>query len=113
VIREGFTSDHGGAIPPNLLAISNTGNDPDYIAGCKEKGLRAHPARFPAEIPEFFINFLTTKDDLVIDPFAGSNVTGAVAETMGRRWLATDIDEEYVKGSEVRFENLQYSLVDG
>jgi DNA modification methylase len=113
VIREGFTSDQGGAIPPNLLAISNTGNDPAYIAACKERSLRPHPARFPAELPDFFINFLTTKGDLVVDPFAGSNVTGALAEALGRRWFATEIDEEYVKGSEARFKNLQYGLVDG
>jgi DNA modification methylase len=108
VIREGFTEDRGGAIPPNLLAISNTGNDRDYLEACKERDLRAHPA----EIPDFFINFLTEKDDLVIDPFAGSNVTGAVAESLARKWLSVDVDEEYVRGSMARFEHLQMQLVE-
>lgn len=112
VIREGFTEDRGGAIPPNLLAISNTGNDRDYLDACKERDLRAHPARFPAEIPDFFVNLLTEKDDLVVDPFAGSNVTGAVAESLGRKWLSVDIDEEYVRGSMARFEHLQLQLVE-
>jgi DNA modification methylase len=112
VVREGFTNDRGGAIPSNLLAVPNTGNDPKYIAACEERGLRPHPARFPAEIPEFFIEFLTTQGDFVVDPFAGSNVTGAVAESSGRRWLSCDIDDDYVLGSESRFDNLQYSLVD-
>jgi DNA modification methylase len=35
----------------------------------------------PTEIAEFFIRFLTDPGDLVFDPFAGSNTTGAVAET--------------------------------
>jgi site-specific DNA-methyltransferase (cytosine-N4-specific) len=35
VVKEGFTQDRGGAIPPNLLAISNTGNDREYTNGCK------------------------------------------------------------------------------
>ena len=107
VIREGFTEDRGGAIPPNLLAISNTGNDRGYLGGCRELGVKAHPARFPAELPDFFINLLTEAGDLVLDPFAGSNVTGAVAESLGRRWLSVDIDEEYLRGSIARFENTE------
>jgi DNA modification methylase len=104
VVREGFTADRGGAIPPNLLQISNTGNDKDYITTCKERGLRSHPARFPAELPEFFIKFLTEPEDLVLDPFAGSNVTGAVAQTLGRRWFSIDIEDEYLRGSLARFD---------
>jgi DNA modification methylase len=112
VIREGFTADRGGSIPPNLLAISNTGNDKEYLDSCRERGLRAHPARFPAELPDFFINLLTEPGDLVVDPFAGSNVTGAVAESLGRRWLSIDVDEEYLQGSTARFEQLQLQLVE-
>jgi site-specific DNA-methyltransferase (cytosine-N4-specific) len=112
VIREGFTEDRGGAIPPNLLAISNTGNDPEYLDSCKERGLRAHPARFPAELPDFFINMLTEPNDLVVDPFAGSNVTGAVAESQGRRWLSIDVEDEYLRGSIARFEHLQFRIVE-
>ena len=104
VIREGFTADRGGAIPPNLLAISNTGNDKEYLDSCRERGLRPHPARFPAELPEFFIQFLTEPGDVVLDPYAGSNVTGAVAESHGRRWMAIDVDDEYLRGSIARFE---------
>jgi DNA modification methylase len=112
VVREGFTEDHGGAIPPNLLEISNTGNDRDYLQACKKRGLRAHPARFPADIPDFFIRLLTEPGDVVLDPFAGSNVTGAVAESLGRRWLSVDVDEEYVRGSMARFEALQMRIVE-
>jgi DNA modification methylase len=112
VIREGFTEDRGGAIPPNLLAISNTGNDRDYLESCRERGIRSHPARFPSDLPDFFINFLTEPGDLVADPFAGSNVTGAVAESLGRRWLSIDIDDEYLRGSIARFEGLQLQMVE-
>jgi DNA modification methylase len=111
VVREGFTENRGGAIPPNLLAVSNTGNDKAYLDACKAKGVKPHPARFAAEIPEFFIQFLTDADDLVVDPFAGSNVTGMVAERLGRRWLSMDIDPDYVSGSAARFDNLQTELV--
>jgi site-specific DNA-methyltransferase (cytosine-N4-specific) len=40
---------------------------------------------------------------LVLDPFAGSNTTGAVAERMNRKWLAIDCVENYLEGSKVRF----------
>jgi site-specific DNA-methyltransferase (cytosine-N4-specific) len=112
VVREGFTKDRGGAIPPNLLAISNTGNDSEYVNSCKDRGLKPHPARFAPDVPRFFIEMLTDPGDLVIDPFAGSNVTGQVAESLDRRWLAIEIDRDYLQGSAIRFENLQVELSD-
>jgi DNA modification methylase len=112
VVREGFTEDRGGAIPPNLLAISNTGNDRGYLESCRANGIRPHPARFPMEIPDFFIKFLTEPGDIVVDPFAGSNVTGAVAESLGRRWLSIDVEDEYLRGSIARFADLQLHLAE-
>jgi len=112
VVREGFTHDRGGAIPPNLLSVSNTSNDKAYVDACKTNGLRTHPARFAPDIPRFFVEMLTDAGDLVVDPFAGSNVTGQIAESLGRRWLAIDIDREYLRGSAVRFENLQFEIAD-
>lgn len=112
VIREGFTTDRGGAIPPNMLAVPNTGNDRDYLQACKEAGCKPHPARFPAEIPRFFVEMLTEPGDLVVDPFAGSNMSGQVAETLDRRWVSIDVDKEYVVGSASRFRNLQLELAD-
>lgn len=107
VVREGFTHDRGGAIPPNLLCISNTGNDKEYVDACREAGRKTHPARFAPDVPRFFIEMLTEPGDLVVDPFAGSNVTGQVAESLGRRWVAIEIDRDYLDGSAVRFESLQ------
>lgn len=47
---------------------------------------------------------LTDGGDLVVDPFAGSNVTGEVCEHLKRRWVAVDIVEEYLEGSKFRFD---------
>jgi DNA modification methylase len=98
-----FQKDNGGAIPPNLLTIPNTRSYDPYIIKCREAGLTIHPARYPPEVPDFFIRFLTQPGQLVLDPFAGSNVTGQVAETLERRWLSIEINEEYVASSVVRF----------
>ena len=62
-----------------------------------------HPARFPPGVPEFFIRFLTEPRQLVLDPFAGSNVTGQVAETLERSWMSIEINGDYVAGSQLRF----------
>ncbi len=102
-ISEKFGTDHGGAIPPNLLVISNTESNSHYLRACREAGLPVHPARYPVELPEFFIKFLTEEGDLVLDPFAGSNATGRAAENVGRRWLAFEKEDLYVKGSAHRF----------
>lgn len=55
----------------------------------------AHPARFPAAIPSFFIRLLTRPGQLVFDPFAGTGTTGLAAERLGRRWLLTELDPAY------------------
>jgi DNA modification methylase len=51
----------------------------------------------------FFIQFLTKRHEIVLDPFAGPNTTGAAAEVLGRRWLSVEVDSKYVKGSKGRF----------
>jgi site-specific DNA-methyltransferase (cytosine-N4-specific) len=98
-----FATDNGGAIPSNLLQISNSESNGVYLGACKELGIKGHPARFPSKLPEFFIRLLTDPGDLVVDIFAGSNTTGMVAEVEGRRWLAFELNREYVAASVLRF----------
>lgn len=102
-IGKGFAKDNGGAIPSNLLQIPNSESNSQYMRGCKVVGAKRHPARFPSKLPEFFIRFLTQPDDLVVDIFAGSNTTGAVAEVEGRRWIAVDKRLDYLATSAFRF----------
>ena len=65
--------------------------------------MKIHPARFPAALPEFFLKLVTDEGDLVLDPFAGSNTTGAVAEALHLRWIAVDNVREYLDASRFRF----------
>jgi len=102
-IGRAFGKDNGGAIPPNLLQIPNSESNGAYLRGCKAVGVKGHPARFPAKLPEFFIRFLTDPGDLVVDIFAGSNTTGHVAECEGRRWLAFEESLHYLAASSFRF----------
>jgi DNA modification methylase len=109
-ISTNFRRDLGGSIPHNLLQISNTDSNSGYLRMCASKGIKPHPARFPQGLPEFFIKFLTDPGDMVLDPFAGSNVTGRAAEDLGRYWLAVELSPEYLKASKFRF-GPQMSLV--
>lgn len=102
-IGKGFSKDNGGAIPSNLLQIPNTESNGTYLSACKVLDIKQHPARFPAKLPEFFIRFLTEPGDTVLDIFAGSNTTGQVAESEGRKWLAFEERMEYLAPSAFRF----------
>jgi DNA modification methylase len=104
-ISDKFQRDNGGAIPPNLLTLANTDSSGYYLRRCKEESIKSHPARFPQGLADFFIKFLTRPGDLVIDPFAGSNVTGASAESLGRKWIGIELDSTYAKASRFRFED--------
>jgi len=82
---------------------------------CREFDVDAHPARFPRQIPEFFVDYLTPDppyDDwdrseldrpIVLDIFAGSNITGKTAESRGRNWLAFEQEQKYIDSSQFRF----------
>lgn len=102
-ISSKFSVDNGAAIPPNLIAIPNTESNSFYLRYCEEKGLRPHPARYPAELPEYFVRMLTECDDLVIDPFAGSCVTGEVCERTERRWVCIELLQDYCEAAQGRF----------
>ena len=113
-----FLTDNGGAIPANVLVppgsdrwpeveavlpIPNTANQSVYHRRCREQNVLRHPAAMPEPLVRFFVKFLTEPGDLVLDPFAGSNTTGAIAEELGRRWLGIEANPEYAELSRIRF----------
>jgi site-specific DNA-methyltransferase (cytosine-N4-specific) len=114
-INESWDKIHsGGSIPPNLVEpgepddmhrMGNNSSNDGYTKKCKAAGIKIHPARFPALLPEFFIKMLTSEGDIVLDPFGGSMTTGAVAENLNRRWIGIDTVEEYLDGAKLRFDS--------
>lgn len=102
-ISAGFGKDNGGAIPSNLLVIPNTDSNSSYLRLCKELKVERHPARFPSELPAFFIKMLTDQGDTVLDIFGGSNTTGFTSEALNRKWLTFEINHDYLASSIFRF----------
>jgi site-specific DNA-methyltransferase (cytosine-N4-specific) len=96
--------DNGGSIPANIIICGNNDANGHYLERCNETGQKPHPARFPIQLPIFFIRFLTDPGDLALDPFAGSNTTGAACEEEGRKWLAIEKNRDYLVASQFRFE---------
>lgn len=102
-ITKKFARDRGGSIPGNLIQCGNNESNSEYIKILKSHKKKIHPARFPAELPRFFIDFVTDPGDVVLDPFSGSNTTGSVAEELKRKWISIETNEEYAKDSFLRF----------
>lgn len=100
-----WQKDNGGAISSNLLPYPNSSSNDSYQRFCKNLKIKAHPARYPYKLVEFWVNFLTDEGDLVVDIFGGSNTTGKVAEDLGRNWVSFDISQEYAASSIFRFCN--------
>lgn len=101
-----FFTDNNGAIPPNVISVANNESSSPYLRFCRANKIQPHPARMPIEVVDFFIKLLTDVGDLVLDPFAGSNTTGAAAESLGRKWISIETNQDYVNGSKGRFKVL-------
>jgi hypothetical protein len=122
VSKNGFLAPHEGSIPqnlfemevmqpgrtvrlPNAFSLANTSSNDFFLRQCRARRLTPHPARMPAGLAAFFIEFLTSPGDLVLDPFAGSNTTGFAAECLRRKWVALEIRREYATQSVLRFQD--------
>lgn len=100
-----YSQETAGRIPKNVLSVARSGEDQDsaYRKFCKQYGLKTHGASMPVRLARFFIEFLTEKEELVVDPMAGRCKTGLAAEALGRRWICVDRDPEHVLGSRSQF----------
>lgn len=125
ISKESFLKDNGGSIHPNTIqiepiapgvdpriptntfSIPHTASNEHYQRVCKDQGVEPHPARMPLQLIDFFIRFLTDPDDLVLDPFAGSNSTGFCAERLGRKWVSIEANEAYATHSRIRFSEFE------
>lgn len=117
-----FLKDHKGSISPNFFEVepinegdeprlpnafklANTSSSDFFQRTCRERGIKPHPARMQEGLAAFYTEFLTDEGDIVLDPFAGSNTTGYVAESLGRRWVSIEMKEEFAEQAKLRFKD--------
>lgn len=61
-----------------------------FVQGTSNERI-GYPTQKPEKLLEILIKAVTKHGDLVMDFFAGSGTTPAVAEKLGRRWIAVDV----------------------
>jgi site-specific DNA-methyltransferase (adenine-specific) len=61
-----------------------------------------HPCQMPEAVLERIIRVSSNPGDLVLDPFAGSGTTLAVAKRLGRRYLGMELSPDYAAAIEER-----------
>ena len=76
----------------------------------KTKGTGNHPATFPERLANDHIISWSNKGDVVYDPFLGSGTTAKVAKEMKRKYIGSEINEEYFTIAQKRLENTQEYL---
>ncbi len=125
ISEKGFLKDNGGSIahnffemeqvdvnrvvrlPHSVLSFSNTTSNDYFLKSCREQNIIPHPARMSGGLVNFFIQFLTDENDLVLDPFSGSNTSGYCAEKLNRNWISFEIMEAYIKQAIIRFSQFE------
>jgi site-specific DNA-methyltransferase (adenine-specific) len=102
--RTGFLQkDYGGKknnLHPYGPILTDVWTD---IHRIKHNGLREeHPCQLPIQLLERIILLTTNKGNVVLDLFAGTGVTAVAAKKLGRKFIAFEIDENYIKISQER-----------
>lgn len=85
--RDNWMPHPMGAKPKDVIEVPTTCN------GMNES--TPHPTQKPEELVRKFVLASSNRGDVILDPFSGSGTTAVVAEQLGRKWLACDINTEY------------------
>lgn len=62
----------------------------------REKGVLAHPGKFPESMVQEFVEFFTKRGQLVLDPMVGTGSVAVAALRAGRRVIGLDLNPDYV-----------------
>ncbi|HEX9659587.1 MAG TPA: site-specific DNA-methyltransferase, partial [Rhodothermales bacterium] len=79
--------------------------DISVVAGSKKERTN-YPTQKPEELIERILRCCSESDDLVIDCFAGSGTTAAVAQRIGRRWIGADINKGAIQTTAKRLQTV-------
>lgn len=81
------TFNNNGKVLHDFIETSVTPNS--------EKKYGKHPTQKPETLMEHFVNVLSNKDDLILDPFMGSGSVGVAAVRNNRNFIGIELDTGY------------------
>jgi site-specific DNA-methyltransferase (adenine-specific) len=79
------------------------------VAGTFKERQGFHGCQMPEQLLGRIIRVSSNPADVVLDPFAGSGTTLAVAKKLGRRWIGCELSDEYVRAATERMNSVQES----
>lgn len=77
-------------VPRLVEPITNVWDDIGFQGIAREGGVTFSRNKKPEKLMERILEMCTDETDLVLDPYAGSGTTLAVAERMNRRWFGIE-----------------------
>lgn len=94
-----FLADVGGLVPRTLWTKSEVGSNRSAKSEIKAlfRGVAPFATPKPERLLHRIIHIATNPGDIVLDCFAGSGTTAAVAHKMGRRWVTSELIAETVE----------------
>lgn len=99
--------DQDGLGPYTLVNVKDWWNDIGMIATSKG---RLYPTQKPEELLERIVKSSSNSGDIVADLFCGSGTTAAVAEKLGRKWIASDLGKFAIHTTRKRMIGVQREL---
>lgn len=74
------------------------------VAGTFKERQGFHGCQMPEQLLGRIVRVSSNPGDVVLDPFAGSGTTLAVAKKLGRRWIGCELSEDYVRAATERLD---------
>lgn len=100
VLRPQETDEH-------FQADADTWHLPRVCGTFKER--TGHPCQMPEAVLERIVRVATNPGGVVLDPFAGSGTTLAVAKKLGRNYVGMELSEEYADGINQRLQRIEFA----
>lgn len=99
IIKRYLNEVQGGVVPRTWWNADESGHNQEAKRDHLNKlltGVEPFPTPKPERLIEKILSIASNQGDLVLDSFAGSGTTGAVAHKMGRRWILVELGDHAV-----------------
>jgi adenine specific DNA methylase Mod len=95
----GAEEEPGGLLPRTLWRAMDVGNFQEALGEAADlfPGEAAFSTPKPERLLGRIVHIATNPGDIVLDPFAGSGTTAAVAHKMGRRWVTIEREKHTIE----------------